>query len=64
MYARTWPAILSFVQLALRWHTALRLMRFLEDARERNILRTVGPIYQFRHARLQDQLAQQAPASK
>lgn len=34
-------------------------MRFLEDARERNVLRTVGPVYQFRHARLQDRLALQ-----
>jgi hypothetical protein len=34
-------------------------MRFLDDARERNVLRTVGPAYQFRHARLQDRLAQQ-----
>jgi hypothetical protein len=32
-------------------------MRFLEDARERNVLRTVGSVYQFRHARLQDRLA-------
>jgi hypothetical protein len=34
-------------------------MRFLENARERNVLRTVGPVYQFRHARLQDRLAEQ-----
>jgi len=32
-------------------------IRFLENARERGILRTVGSVYQFRHARLQDQLA-------
>jgi hypothetical protein len=37
-------------------------MRFLEDARERGVLRTVGPVYQFRHARLQDLLAASAPA--
>jgi hypothetical protein len=35
----------------------MHLMRFLDDARERNVLRTVGPAYQFRHARLQDRLA-------
>lgn len=29
----------------------------LDDARERQILRTAGPAYQFRHARLQDRLA-------
>jgi hypothetical protein len=32
-------------------------MDFLEDAREHNVLRTIGPVYQFRHARLQDLLA-------
>jgi hypothetical protein len=41
----------------MRWHTPLRLMNFLDDAHERNVLRTVGPVYQFRHARLQDRLA-------
>lgn len=59
MYARTWPATLAFAQLAARWQTPLRLMSFLEDSRTRNVLRTVGPIYQFRHARLQDRLADQ-----
>jgi hypothetical protein len=34
-------------------------MRFLEDAHDRNVLRTVGPVYQFRHARLQDRLVGQ-----
>ena len=38
-------------------------MRFLEDARKRDVLRTVGPVYQFRHARLQDRLADQASAA-
>ncbi len=38
-------------------HTPLHLMAFPEDAHERNVLRTVGPVYQFRHARLQDRLA-------
>jgi hypothetical protein len=59
-YPETWRASLAFVQLAMRWHTPVRLMRFLEDARERHVLRTVGPVYQFRHARLQDRLAGQA----
>jgi len=44
-------------QLAMRWHTPLRLVKFLDDAHKRNVLRTVGPVYQFRHARLQDRLA-------
>jgi hypothetical protein len=59
-YPETWAASLAFVQLARRWHTPVRLMRFLEDARQREVLRTVGPVYQFRHARLQDRLAGQA----
>jgi hypothetical protein len=56
-HAETWPVSLTFIQLTRRQHTPIRLMRLLEDARERQILRTVGPIYQFRHARLQDRLA-------
>ncbi len=44
-------------QLALRQGIPLRLIAFLEDARRRQILRTVGPLYQFRHAKLQDRLA-------
>ena len=56
---RTWQASLAFMQLAIRWHTPARLMRFLEDARQRNVLRIIGPVYQFRHARLQDRLAGQ-----
>ncbi len=55
--SHAWPATLAAAQLAARWHTPLRLMNFLDDARERNVLRTVGPVYQFRHARLQDRLA-------
>ncbi|GAA3198581.1 NACHT domain-containing protein [Dactylosporangium siamense] len=34
-----------------------RLLRFLNDAHRRGILRQVGPVYQFRHAYLQDHLA-------
>jgi hypothetical protein len=48
---------LASAQLAIRWRTPVRLMRFLDDAHSRNVLRTVGPSYQFRHARLQDRLA-------
>jgi hypothetical protein len=61
-YTRTWSVTLAFMQLAVRWGTPLHLMRFLEDARDRNVLRTVGPAYQFRHARLQDRLAEQVPS--
>jgi hypothetical protein len=56
----TWPASLTFLQLRFSQHTPLHLMRFFEDARERGVLRTVGPVYQFRHARLQDRLAEKA----
>ena len=59
-FSQTWTASLAFAQLAMRWHTPARLLRFLEDARQRDVLRTVGPVYQFRHARLQDRLARQA----
>jgi len=53
----TWNVSAAAVQLARKWDTPPRLMRFLDDARERSVLRTVGPVYQFRHARLQDRLA-------
>ena len=46
--------------IAVKWNTPPRLMPFLDDACRRNILRTVGPAYQFRHARLQDRLASAA----
>src|SRR5262249_14356729 len=36
-----------------------RMMGFLDDAHERGVLRQVGAVYQFRHARLQDYLANQ-----
>ncbi|MEV4316749.1 NACHT domain-containing protein [Actinocrispum sp. NPDC049592] len=41
----------------LRGQLPPRLMRFLADAHRRGILRQAGPVYQFRHARLQDHLA-------
>ena len=55
--SQTWRASLTAAQLARQWHTPVHLMRFLDEARERNILRTVGPVYQFRHDSLQDRLA-------
>ena len=62
LYASTvWGVFLTEVRMAIRWRTPIRLIRFLEDARTRNILRTVGPVYQFRHALLQDHLAAQPP---
>lgn len=53
----TWHASLASMQVAIRWRTPVHLMKFLNDAQSRNVLRTVGPAYQFRHARLQDRLA-------
>jgi len=63
----TWTTSLASVQLAIRHTTPIQLMRFLDDARARNVLRIVGPVYQFRHARLQDRLARTGsttPAAK
>jgi hypothetical protein len=57
---RIWPTSLACLQLAVLWRTPPRLIRFLEDARQRNVLRIIGPVYQFRHARLQDRLVMQA----
>jgi hypothetical protein len=57
LLSATWCASLAFVQLAIRWNAPIRLMTFLEDARERKVMRMIGPVYQFRHARLQDHLA-------
>jgi hypothetical protein len=62
MNSRTWACSLASARLAWRWHTPVRLMRFLEDAYARGVLRTVGPVYQFRHARLQDRVAEQVSA--
>lgn len=47
----------ALVQLTIQHKTPLRLITFLEDARSRHLLRTVGPVYQFRHAKLQAWLA-------
>jgi hypothetical protein len=56
--SRSWGAfVLSRTWLALRGRTPLRLNRFLEDAQQRGVLRQAGAVYQFRHARLQDRLA-------
>ncbi|KAA9373883.1 hypothetical protein F5972_33485 [Microbispora cellulosiformans] len=44
-------------RLARAGHVPRRLMAFLDDAHRLGLLRTVGPVYQFRHADLQDHLA-------
>lgn len=63
-FSVTWPTTLAWRQLRLfRRVPAVGLMPFLEDVRDRDVLRTVGAVYQFRHATLQDQLARQTIAS-
>lgn len=57
----TWSLLLADLQLRRAAGTPTRLRRFLDDARQRRVLRTVGPLYQFRHARLQDRLAEPPP---
>jgi NACHT domain-containing protein len=52
-----WRTRLAFLQLATRRRAPINGLRFLEDACEREVLRTAGPVYQFRHALLQDKLA-------
>ncbi|MFD0802090.1 hypothetical protein ACFQZU_12295, partial [Streptomonospora algeriensis] len=44
-------------RLAWRRRLPRRLMPFLDDAHRLGLLRAVGPVYQFRHAELQDHLA-------
>lgn len=41
----------------MRGKAPVRLLRFLQDARGRQVLRQAGAVYQFRHARIQDRLA-------
>jgi hypothetical protein len=53
----TWAAALANVQLRWRDKTPVRLLRFLDDAHRCQILRTVGPVYQFQNAQLQNWLA-------
>jgi hypothetical protein len=60
VFSATWSVTLASAQLWRRGQAPANLLRFLDDARKHQILRTVGPVYQFRHARLQDRLA--APA--
>ncbi|MEN8654902.1 NACHT domain-containing protein [Streptomyces sp. 21So2-11] len=63
LLTRAWPRFLLTrlvlgAQRRLPWH----LMRFLADARERQLLRQSGGTYQFRHIRLQERLASRSLA--
>ena len=52
--------VMSLVR-ALRGRGPIRLLAFLEDARDRGILRAAGPTYEFRHAELQDRFVELFP---
>jgi len=52
--------LMARIWLGLRGRTPLRLMTFLGDAHRLGVLRQIGPYYQFRHALLQDRLAERA----
>ncbi|MGB7798405.1 MAG: trypsin-like peptidase domain-containing protein [Pseudonocardiaceae bacterium] len=55
--SRAWGAYtVSQIWLSLRGDQPWRLMRFLDDAHRRGVLRQSGAMYQFRHARVQDHL--------
>ncbi|GLZ29134.1 hypothetical protein Lesp02_13240 [Lentzea sp. NBRC 105346] len=55
--------VVTTLHLARRKRVPLRLMSFLDDAHRIGLLRAVGPIYQFRHAELQDHLIERYRAS-
>ncbi|MFJ8934388.1 NACHT domain-containing protein [Streptomyces sp. NPDC102365] len=58
MAAHAWPYYTATrLLLAARGRLPWRLQHFLDDAHRLGVLRQVGPIYQFRHARLQEHLA-------
>lgn len=61
--SHTWMTTMTQIWFAARYRTPLRLIRFLDDSRKRHLLRTVGPIFQFRHAIFQDHLARSMPAA-
>lgn len=54
----------AVVWLAVRGRLPWRPMRFLADAQNREVLRQTGSAYQFRHATLQEHLANQWPGSQ
>ncbi|WP_182880888.1 BTAD domain-containing putative transcriptional regulator [Microbispora sp. H10949] len=55
--SRAWGAFtVARIWLALTGRTPLRLIRFLDDAHRRGVLRQTGGVYEFRHARLRDHL--------
>lgn len=55
--SRSGQVVTTLVYNWIRRRTPLLLTRFLRDAHDRQVLRTVGSVYQFRHAKLHDSLA-------
>lgn len=49
--------LVTVLVLGVRGRIPLRLLAFLDDAHRLGVLRRAGPVYQFRHAELQDRLA-------
>ena len=52
--------VMTRLWLGLRGRLPLRAMAFLDDAHRRGVLRQFGAVYQFRHGRLQDHLAEES----
>jgi NACHT domain len=64
MAPRAWGSFtISRVLLAARGRVPWRVMTFLDDARERGLLRQSGAVYQFRHALLCEHLGGQETAA-
>jgi hypothetical protein len=58
LLSRAWGRfVVAHFWLALWGRVPWRLMRFLEDAHRRGVLRQSGALYEFRHERLRDHLA-------
>ncbi|GLF93354.1 NACHT domain-containing protein [Streptomyces yaizuensis] len=59
LYVTAWGRFTTMrAWLALTGRLPWRLMAFLADAHGRGVLRQAGAVYQFRHARLQERLAE------
>ncbi|WP_329048564.1 NACHT domain-containing protein [Amycolatopsis sp. NBC_01488] len=59
LVTRAWGTyFVQHVWLAATGRLPWRLMHFLDDAHRRGVLRQAGGVYQFRHARVQERLAE------
>jgi hypothetical protein len=57
-----WPSyIVARTLLCLGRALPWRIMDFLADAHDRGVLRRVGSVYQFRHAKIKDSLRSSRP---